>query len=69
MMLSILEEDHGRSLVIVNLEFLKHKIMNYKYVLSALKRSIHTFVIITLNNTLMGIYSLLKWGPVHRTSS
>jgi hypothetical protein len=36
MMLSILEEDHGRSLAIVNLEFLKHKIMNYNYVMSAL---------------------------------
>ena len=68
MMLSILEKDHGRSVVVI-LKFLKHKIMNYKYVLSALKMLIHTFIMITLNNTLIGIYSLLKWGPVHHPSS
>ena len=40
MMLSILEEDHGRS--VVNFEFLKHKVMNYKYFFLLLKgRFIH----------------------------
>ena len=68
MLLSILGEDHGRSQV-VKLELLKHKIMNYKYVLSALKMLIHTFVMITFNNALIGIYSLLKCGPVHHPCS
>ena len=43
--------------------------MNYKYVLSALNMLIHTFVMITFNNALVGIYSLLKYGPVHHPSS
>ena len=42
--------------LVVNLELLKHKIMNYKYVLSALKMLIHIFVMITLNNTSIGIH-------------